>query len=103
MSQAALLRRLRSAQAGSFCPPTRGSFITNPREAVEIEQDYSRLQLAAELLKIAAEASSPDKLPEIAAFAIAAAAKVYPEVPAENDPLPEPSREGAQYVLARQE
>lgn len=67
------------------------------------EQDRQRLHLASELLKTAAAGSNPEKFPALADFALLAAAKIYPELPAENDPLPEPFREGAQAVLGRQE
>lgn len=108
MSQAALLRRLQTMtgnqQAGESqrAPSTFGRLIS-PRDMVEAEQDRHRLHLASELLKIGAEVSNPEKFSEVADFALLAAAKIYPELPAENDPMPEPSREGAQSVLGRRE
>lgn len=94
MSQAALLRRLRNAPNGVF-PPSRyqqGEDLASPRRSVrdviEAEQDYHRIQLAAELLKIAAEASQASALPGIADLALEAAAKIYPELPAEEFSAP---------------
>lgn len=108
MSQAALLRRLRNAQTGCF-PGLAPRYPASPHEEVEAQQDYNRIQLASELLKIAAEASLPSALPGIADFALEAAAKIYPELPEEGEPFLNnvmglgAARDGAQAVLGRQE